>query len=80
MTVYLLGSPIETGNEIFLVSQEVYDNTNSCLAVYATIGLASDHLLEFLDSEEPVAHCPYDRSEKYFADEDIRREIEDLLP
>jgi hypothetical protein len=80
MAVYLLGSPTENGNDLFLESQEVYDNAGNGVAVYASVENPSPHLLEFLGSSTPVAHSSYDCSETTFVDEAIRQEIENLLP
>lgn len=79
MTVYLLGSPNEKGNELFLESQEVLDSASSGVAVYASINNPSDHLLTFLCGDEPVAYLPHE-GEKWFVDKSVRSEIESLLP
>lgn len=78
--VYLIGSPTQFGNDLFLESQEVYESTGSGVAVYASIDNPSEHLRRYLSSETPVAHCPYDPgNEKWFVDNEVRQEIESLL-
>jgi hypothetical protein len=76
--VYLIGSPTELGNDIFLESRQVYLTLPPGVAVYASIDEPSSQLLNFLGSDTPVAKIFYDRPTE-FAD-GVREEIENLLP
>ena len=79
MAIYLLGSPTESGNDLYLETQEVLNNASSGVAVYASIEKPSDHLLRYLGGDVPVAHSPHE-GEITFVDELVEAEISALLP
>lgn len=71
--VFLVGSPIETGSEVYLESSIPNDVP---LAIYATLkcGL-SPELGKYLDSDKSVAEVYHDGSTTWFPSPAIKQEI-----
>lgn len=80
MVAYLIGSPNELGNKIFLVSEEVANNPDMLSPCYARVDYPSEILLSHLDSTMPVVFIPYDKKLPRRFVYGIRKEVKPLLP